>query len=612
MDFQYNTSSFYPKLKSRVSKLLSIWLVKEFLFLTKLAIPNTLAFSLSSLTVVVSVFFTGHISKEDKYLDGSSIALSFANVTGNAVTVGLSTALETLCSQAYGAKQYRRSGLYLQRGLLIHALICFPLVAVWLNTEHLLLLLHQEPEVAKVAGQFLSIYALALPAMQISYLSLKLFQSHNLIFPQIPISLCSLLFNVMAQYLLVVYMKFGISGSAVALTASQYVMALGFTLYTRFSHLYKQTWGSWRFEALLDWHHYLKYGIPGMLMTCFEWSSFESGYFSVGALAPYPKVELGIYSVLMNFAIVVYSAPLGFMIAGTVRVGNLLGSNEPSNAKGSCYFVLTLMLTLACIQFTILFSVRQWFALLFTDDACIIAGSIWPVIIVALFQIVDGYQNVAGGVIRGCGKQKFGAIINVISYQVISLPLAFVIAFVVKWYTAGFWVGLGVGVCIQAFGNTLVLLCMDWKKSAQTAMENAGLESDNFSGKKRSVKLSPKRDPLVYKTVPTDQSNSGSEEGGTRQPSGLSSQEFSSQDEMDGGGLLEKPELKLVESDSSTQWRSIPKKDLYFMLASKSLMLILCFLILMFGIILKEFHFSVPFYNFTQTTNSSYCPYSLD
>ena len=569
--------------KSRILDYFSPWIINEFLLLNKLAIPNAIAFILCNITTTISIIFTGHISVEAKYLDGVSIAISFANVTGNAVTIGLSTALETLCSQAYGAKQYRRSGLYFQRGLLIHALLCFPLAALWLNSETGLLLLHQDPGVAGVAGQFLSIYSLSLPAIQITFLALKHFQSHNLIFPQICISFIGVLFSVAAQYLIVVYLQLGIAGSAIALTLSQYIIAAGYLLYIRFSHLYKQTWGGWSVESLFGWYQYLKYGVPGMIMLCFEWCSFESGYFSVGAFAPYPKVELGIYSVLMNFAGLAFSIPLGFMVAATVRVGNLLGDNKPDRAKQSCCLSLLLISTINSIQCLCLYLARNSLALIFTNDECILAGSMWSVVVIAVLQVADGYQGVAGGVIKGCGKQKFGALINVIAFQFISIPLAYVLAFVVKWYTAGFWIGLTVGLVLQGCGYTLVLFCINWKKCAVTAMQNAGVGGETFDNYKTEK----------MKIIFTDQADSEA-----REISDKLYNRDSSEDELEVAGLLEIPES--IDSH--------PKREFYFMLATRSLTLALCFLILVLGIIVRKFNFTVPFYEYS-TTNSSYCPY---
>ena len=64
--------------------------VVRFTVINKLAILNILAFILTNLASFVTVIFAVLISKEDKFLDGTSLALS-------------PSGLETLCSQSYAA-----------------------------------------------------------------------------------------------------------------------------------------------------------------------------------------------------------------------------------------------------------------------------------------------------------------------------------------------------------------------------------------------------------------------------------------------------------------------------------------------------------------------------
>lgn len=54
-------------------------------------------------------------------------------------------------SKSFGGKNLKRVGIILQRGILILLLCCFPCWAIFINTENLLLLLRQDPEVARSA-----------------------------------------------------------------------------------------------------------------------------------------------------------------------------------------------------------------------------------------------------------------------------------------------------------------------------------------------------------------------------------------------------------------------------------------------------------------------------
>ena len=57
--------------------------------------------------------------------------------------------LYLLLQQAYGYKNYKRVGVVFQRGILILGLAMFPIWALWLNAESILLLVQQVPCVAR-------------------------------------------------------------------------------------------------------------------------------------------------------------------------------------------------------------------------------------------------------------------------------------------------------------------------------------------------------------------------------------------------------------------------------------------------------------------------------
>ena len=96
---------------------------------------------------MISLFFAGRVGKLE--LAAGTLALSFINVTGPSLFIGLGSAVETLCSQAFGARNYRLVGVVLQRGVWILGLTCILAWSLWVNSELLLLLVHQEKNVAR-------------------------------------------------------------------------------------------------------------------------------------------------------------------------------------------------------------------------------------------------------------------------------------------------------------------------------------------------------------------------------------------------------------------------------------------------------------------------------
>ena len=104
--------------------------------------------------------------------------------------------------------------------------------------------------------------------------------------------------------------------------------------------------------------------------------------------------------------------PLGLSIATATRTGNCLGANLSNTARHVAYTAFILSVLLACVNLTALLSSAPYLGYLFTSDEDVIKKVEMILPLGALFQINDGIGAIGGGVLRGCGHQKKGAIIN--------------------------------------------------------------------------------------------------------------------------------------------------------------------------------------------------------
>ena len=418
--------------------------------------------------------FTGHIGVAT-YLDGAALALSFANVTGASIVVGFSSGMDTLCSQAYGGKNYRLVGVYFQRAILLSLLVCFPIWALWLNAESILILLHQDAAVAAVAGKYLRILCVAKPAVILFILSTKFLQTQNVVIPTIFLTGLGSVMNFGCHYFFVVHLGFGVEGSAISISIAYWSLAIMYVMYIRCSSLYRTSWPGWTMDSFQGWLHYCKYGIPGMVMMCLEWWTFEIGYLVIGGTSAHPKVEIGIYSIMFNVSSQLFSVPIGFTVAATVRIGNLLGANNPALARKVSYFCLSIIIVIG-INFSLgVFLLKSYLPLLFTRDECIIAGAASTLFITAIYENIDGFQLLASGILKGCGRQGIASIINLLAYQLIAIPLAISLSIVLKMDTMGYWIGIASAIAVQGFLFFLLILCMNWKKVAGKAQDNVNI-----------------------------------------------------------------------------------------------------------------------------------------
>lgn len=124
-------------------------------------------------------------------------------------------------------------------------------------------------------------------------------------------------------------------------------------------------------------------------------------------------------SVLLVSSSIVYQLPYALSVAAAVRVGNLLGAVQPGLAKISADMALLLSLMTGSLNSALFLIFRRQWGGWFTQDEEVqqLIYGVMPIL--ATFQLADSLTGAAGGILRGIGKQKASALINVTAYYAI-------------------------------------------------------------------------------------------------------------------------------------------------------------------------------------------------
>ncbi|NXB55575.1 S47A2 protein, partial [Struthidea cinerea] len=142
----------------------------------------------------------------------------------------------------------------------------------------------------------------------------------------------------------------------------------------------------WSRQCLVDWGSFIWLAVPGMVMMCIEWWTFEVGSFLAGLIS---VVELGAQSVIYELASVAYMVPLGISVAASVRVGNALGAGDVVQAKTSCITALLCTGVFAVVVAALLGSLRDVVGYIFTNDTEIVSLVSKVMLIFAPFHLLD-------------------------------------------------------------------------------------------------------------------------------------------------------------------------------------------------------------------------------
>ncbi|XP_073496627.1 multidrug and toxin extrusion protein 1-like isoform X2 [Phyllobates terribilis] len=402
-------------------------ILQEMQKIITLAGPAFLSYLMIYLLSVVGSIFCGHLGKLE--LDAVSLAIAMVNITGVAVGSGLAGACDTLMSQNYGSKNLKMVGTILQRGILILLLSCFPCWALFVNTEPILLLCRQDPEVSRLTQTYVFIFIPALPASFIYQLQAKYLQNQGIIFPQVLTGFIANLFNAIINYIFLYILGLGVMGSALANTLSQYIQAVLLFLYIVWRRLHVDTWGGWSVACFEDWGPFIRLAIPSMLMVCAEWWAFEIGIILSGVLS---MEDLGAQTIIYQMAVIAFMVPIGFSIAASVQVGHAVGAGDIVQAKKSMVVAISMAESCALVTSILLLSLKNVIGYIFTSDEGIVKLVSYVLPVYAGSHLCDACVATCSGVLRGTGKQKIGAIFHAVGYYIIGLPVGISLMFAAK------------------------------------------------------------------------------------------------------------------------------------------------------------------------------------
>ncbi|XP_050397263.2 multidrug and toxin extrusion protein 1 [Patella vulgata] len=234
---------------------------------------------------------------------------------------------------------------------------------------------------------------------------------------------------------------------------------------------------SWK--CLEGWKLYMSLAFPGMLMLCLEWWSFEVLVFLAGTLG---TTSLAAHSILYQMAAIMFMTPLGLAQSACVRVGNLLGEGLHQMAANSAHVIVSFTFFIAIFDAILLCSFKDLIPLCFTQDRDVIDLTSNLLLILAVFHVADALEGVASGVLRGTGQQRFGAVVNLIAYYIVGLPIAIVLIFYTSLGTAGAWWGICFGSTFQCISFFIKISFLNWVEESKTASLRAGVKTTKIDG----------------------------------------------------------------------------------------------------------------------------------
>ncbi|HEV2843381.1 MAG TPA: MATE family efflux transporter, partial [Thermoanaerobaculia bacterium] len=206
-------------------------------------------------------------------------------------------------------------------------------------------------------------------------------------------------------------------------------------------------WRGFTVEALRGHRMMLRIGIPIGVHNSVELLIFAVAALLIGRIGVH---DLAGHQVAINLASLSFMVPLGISGAAATRVGNAIGRGDMPAARRAaavCLFLGGAAMSCFAVLFIVL---PEPLARLYTEDPAVIAVVLSLLPIAALFQVFDGLQVVGAGVLRGAADTALPALIVLIGYWVLGLPVGWYLAFHEGQGARGLWWGFTIGILFMA------------------------------------------------------------------------------------------------------------------------------------------------------------------
>ncbi|KAE8675700.1 putative DNA-binding protein ESCAROLA-like [Hibiscus syriacus] len=417
--------------------------------------------------IAVTTAFLGRLGELE--LAGGTLGFTFANVTGFSVLNGLCGAMEPVCGQAFGAKNFRLLHKTLLMVTILLLLTTLPISFLWLNVDKILIHFGQKQDISAVAKTYLFYL---LPDLVVTSLLCPLrtyLSSQSVTIPIMFSSALALAFHIPINIFLA--KAKGLEGVSMAIWISDLIAAILLVLYVVAKENRKGgKWseGGWRDQRVEDWLRLLKLGGPCCLTTCLEWWCYEILVLLTGRLRN-AKQTVGVLAIVLNFDYLLYSVMLSLATCASTRVSNELGANQPVTAYRSAYVSIAVSSVSGCVGALVMVGARGIWAPLFSHDKGIVAGVKRTMLLMAVIEVVNFPLAVCGGIVRGTARPWLAMYANLGGFYLIALPLGVVLAFKAALGLKGLLLGFLVGMAACLTLLLMMVVRIRWLEEAGKA-----------------------------------------------------------------------------------------------------------------------------------------------
>lgn len=367
--------------------------------------------------------------------------------------LGLLLPVAVLVARARGAGDDRTAARWLQHGVALAVAASLLEITVLYFLEAGFSRMGQPPEVLAVVQPFYGLIGVSLLPALVFQVFRQFSEALGRPWMPMAVMLGGVLLNVVLNWILIYghlgAPALGLTGAGWATLISRVAVLVVLVELLRRTAELRSVWpaGWWRGFQRAKLIEMLHLGVPASVMLFFEVGAFMMAALMMGWLG---AEALAAHQIALSCAAFMFMFPLGLSMAASMRVSQAVGQGKTEVLRVIFGGALVISCAVMSVSAAGFYVAGPWLARGFVDDEAVVVLAAQLLVVAAVFQLFDGVQVIASGVLRGLGDARVPAVISFVAYWLLAIPAGYGLGLHTSLGATGIWIGLAAGLAIAA------------------------------------------------------------------------------------------------------------------------------------------------------------------
>ena len=369
------------------------------------------------------------------------------------LAIGFSLGITPLVAEADAQHNNNKITSFFKNGIALCSIIGVLLYGIIKLLQPFLSLLNQPEEVVILANPYLNIIAFSIIPLGIFQAIKQFADGMSATKYAMVATVAGNIINVFLNYVLI-YGKWGfprleLEGAAIGTLISRICM-VGFILFLLFKQEKFRQYFKGFFSKLIQTEtakRLLKLGFPAALQMLFEFGIFTSSIFIAGLLSTEAQAA---NQIALNLASMTFMIAVGLGVTATIRTGNQLGKRQYPDLIRIARSLLLLVFIIEFIFAIGFIAAKDYLPQFYIEDIKVTTIASQLLLIVAWFQISDGFQVTLLGILRGLQDVNIPTVLLFVAYWCVGFPVSYYLGKPEQYGAWGIWIGLLTGLSISS------------------------------------------------------------------------------------------------------------------------------------------------------------------